>query len=119
MLIPYQEWVVGLSDKKKKAFIDKKMFWSFGLVVNEVLWHLLFFRNAHDDNYFDYVSFKTSQLDIRQQNNSFSQKLIDDFKQAGFSPAYCAERDQAVMFKTEGKWGEETHIDITLGVIDK
>ena len=54
------EWVVGLSDKKKEAFIDKKIFWSVGLVVNEVLWHLLFFRNAHDDNYFDYVSFKRS-----------------------------------------------------------
>ncbi len=119
ILLPYYEGVIGLSDEKKEAFIHEKIDQS-GLMIHEGNWHLLFFRNAHDDDYFDYISFRRSQeLGIIQQQHNFSQKQIDDFKQAGFSPAYCAERNQAVMFKTKDKWHEYTYIEITLGVIDQ
>ena len=119
VLLPYYEGVIGLSDEKKKAFINEKITQS-GLVVSEGLWHLLFFRNAHDDDYFDYISFRIRrELGIRQQHHNFSQKKIDDFNKAGFSPVYCAERNQAVMFKSKDKWREHTLIYITLGVIDQ
>ena len=119
VLLPYYEGVIGLSDKEKEAFIDKKIAQS-GLVVSEALWHLLFFRNAHDDDYFDYISFIAGEeLDAMQQHHNFSQKKIDDFNKAGFSPAYCAERNQAVMFKSKDKWKGHTFIYITLGVIDQ
>ena len=120
VLLPYYEGVIGLSDEKKKAFINEKITQS-GLVVSEALWHLLFFRNAHDDEYFDYISFR--ELGIRQQHHNFSQKHIDDFKQSGFSPAYCAERNQAAMFKSKDEWRKDTYVEIymeiTLGVIDQ
>lgn len=56
VLPPYYGVVIDLSDKKKEAFIDEKII-QFGLVISEVTWHLVFFRNAHFDEYFDYVSF--------------------------------------------------------------
>ena len=114
----YYDGFTGLPNKKKEAFIEEKIAQS-DLIIDEGYWYLLFFRNAHDDDYFDYISFRGSQeLNLRQQPHNFSQKQIDDFKQAGFSPAYCAERDQAVMFKTKKKWHEYTLIQITLGVIN-
>ena len=114
----YYGGFTGSPNKKKEAFIKEKIA-QYDLTTSGGDWHLLFFRNAHDDDYFDYISFRSSQeLAIRQQPHNFSQKLIDDFKQAGFSPTHCAERDQAVMFKTKEKWNEYTLIEITLGVIN-
>ena len=43
---------------------------------------------------------------------------MDDFKQVGFSPSYCAEINQAAIFKFEYRWREENvSIQVTLGVI--
>ena len=91
------------------------------LVISEVTWHLVFFRNAPFDEYFDYVSFRISisrGLNIQQIN--FSEKQTEDFKRVSFSPSYCAEINQAAIFKFEHRWREEdAHTHITLGVIDQ
>ena len=118
VLPPYYGVVIDLSDKKKEAFIDEKIIQS-GLVISEVTWHLVFFRNAHFDEYFDYVSFKRiREPDIR--HNNFLEEEMNNFKRVGFSPSYCADINQAAIFKFEYRWHEEdarTHI--TLGVIDQ
>ena len=116
VLPPYYGVVIGLSDKKKEAFIDEKIVQS-GLVISEGNWHLVFFRNAHLDEYFDYVSFgRSRELDIR--HNNFLEKEMDDFKRVGFFPSYCAEINQAAIFKFEHRWREEdVSIQVTLGVI--
>lgn len=116
VLPPYYGVVIGLSDKKKEAFVDEKITQS-GLVISEGNWHLVFFRNAHLDEYFDYVSFAISRgLNIQQIN--FSEKQTEDFKRVGFSPSYCADINQAAIFKFEHRWREEdVHTHITLGVI--
>ena len=112
---PYYGVVIGLSDKKKEAFVDEKITQS-GLVISEVTWHLVFFRNAHLDEYFDYVSFGIRELNVKQIN--FSEEQMDDFRQFDFSPSYCADINQAAIFKFESRWREEdARIYITLGVI--
>ena len=114
---PYSGGVI-LPDKEKEAFVDENITQS-GLVISEVTWHLVFFRNAHFDEYFDYVSFRISRgLNIQQIN--FSEKQTEDFKRVGFSPSYCADINQAAIFKFEHRWREEdAHTHITLGVIDQ
>lgn len=114
---PYSGGVI-LSDKKKQAFVNEKITQS-GLVVSEVTWHLVFFRNAHLDEYFDYVSFKRIRKpDIR--HNNFSEEQMDDFKRFGFFPSYCAEINQAAIFKSEDRWrDEDTYTQVTLGVINQ
>ena len=115
VLPPYYGGVIGLSDEKKEAFIDEKIIQS-GLVISEVTWHLVFFRNAPFDEYFDYVSFgRSRELDIR--HNNFLEKEMDDFKRVGFSPSYCADINQAAIFKSEYRWREDVYTSITLGVI--
>ena len=116
VLPPYYGIVIGLSDKKKEAFIDEKIVQS-GLVISEVTWHLVFFRNAHLDEHFDYVSFgRSREPDIR--HNNFSEKQTEDFKRVGFSPSYCADINQAAIFKSEYQWREEdVYTQVTLGVI--
>ena len=117
VLPPYYAIVKGLSDKKKEAFIDEKIVQS-SLVISEGNWHLIFFRNAHLDEYFDYVSFRISrELDIKQIN--FSEKQTEDFKRVVFSPSYCADINQAAIFKSEFRWREDIYTRITLGVIDQ
>lgn len=117
VLPPYYGVVIGLSDEKKEAFIDEKIIQS-GLVISEVTWHLVFFRKAHLDEYFDYVSFGIRGLNIQQIN--FLEKQTEDFKRVGFSPSYCADINQATIFKFEHRWREEdAHTHITLGVIDQ
>ena len=117
VLPQYHAVVKGLSDKKKKEFIYKKMD-QFDLVISEGDWHLVFFRNTHLDEYFDYVSFRTSrELDIQQIN--FSEKQTEDFKRVGFFPSYCADINQAAIFKSEFRWREDVYTNITLGVIDQ
>ena len=117
VLPPYYGGVIGLSDEKKEAFIDEKIIQS-GLVISEVTWHLVFFRNAPFDEYFDYVSFRIRGLNIQQIN--FLEKQTEDFKRVGFSPSYCADINQATIFKFEHRWREEdAHTHITLGVIDQ
>ena len=116
MLPPYHGGVIGLSDEKKKAFINKKIV-QFDLIINEEHWHLIFFKNIHFDEYFDYVSFeRTREPDIR--HNNFSEKQMDDFKRFDFSPSYCTEINQAAIFKFEYQWREEdARIQVTLGVM--
>ena len=116
VLPPYHAVVKGLSDKKKKEFIYKKMD-QFNLTISEVTWHLVFFRNAYLDEYFDYVSFgRSREPDIR--HNNFSEKQTEDFKRIGFSPSYCADINQAAIFKSEYQWREEdVYTQVTLGVI--
>ena len=117
VLPPYYGGVIGLSDKKKEAFVDEKIV-QFDLVISEGNWHLVFFRNAHLDEYFDYVSFRISrELDIR--HNNYLEKEMDDFKRVGFSPSYCADINQAAIFKFEQRWREDVYTNITLGVIDQ
>lgn len=117
VLPQYHAVVKGLSDKKKKEFIYKKMD-QFDLVISEGDWHLVFFRNAHLEEYFDYVSFRTSrELDIQQIN--FSEQQTEDFKRVGFSSSYCADINQAAIFKSEYRWREDVYTSITLGVIDQ
>ena len=117
VLPPYYGGVIGLSDKKKEAFVDEKIV-QFDLVISEGNWHLVFFRNAHLDEYFDYVSFRISRkLDIR--HNNYLEKEMDDFKRVGFSPSYCADINQAAIFKFEQRWREDVYTNITLGVIDQ
>lgn len=118
VLPPYYGGVIGLSDKKKEAFVDEKIV-QFDLVISEGNWHLVFFRNAHLDEYFDYVSFgRSRELDIR--HNNFLEKEMDDFKRVGFSSSYCAEINQAAIFKSEYRWREEdVRTKITLGVINQ
>ena len=114
---PYSSHLSHLPDKQKQALINEKLAWS-GMVGSEGLWHLVFFRNAHDDEYLDYITFRMRDLSIRQLQN-FSQQRINYFKRAGFSPAYCAERSQAAMLKSKSKWKEYTSVNITLGVISQ
>ena len=117
VLPPYYGGVIGLSDKKKEAFVDEKIIQS-SLVISEGNWHLVFFRNAHLDEYFDYVSFRISrELDIQQIN--FLEKQTEDFKRVGFFPSYCADINQAAIFKSEFRWREDVYTSITLGVIDQ
>ena len=117
MVPPYSSGVI-LPDKEKEAFVDEKIT-QFDLVISEVIWHLVFFRNAHFDEYFDYVSFRIIRgLNIQQIN--FLEKQMSDFKRISFFPSYCADINQAAIFKFEYRWREEdarTHI--TLGVINQ
>ena len=118
VLPPYYGGVIGLSDKERETFVEKKMTQS-DLVISEVTWHFVFFRNIHLDEYFDYVSFRISRgLNIQQIN--FSEQQTEDFKRVGFSPSYCAGINQAAIFKFEHRWREEdAHTHITLGVINQ
>ena len=100
VLPPYSGGVI-LSDKKKQAFVDEKII-QRSLVIDEGCWHFVFFRNAPFDEYFDYVSFgRSRELDIQEIN--FSEEQMDDFKRFGFSPSYCAEINQAAIFKFESR----------------
>ena len=118
VILPYSSHLSHLPDKQKQALINEKLAWS-GMVGSEGLWHLVFFRNAHDDEYLDYITFRMRDLKIRQHPHNFSQEHINYFKRAGFSPAYCAERSQAAMLKSKSKWREYTSVNITLGVISQ
>ena len=118
IILPYSSHLSHLPDKQKQALINEKLAWS-GMVGSEGLWHLVFFRNAHDDEYLDYITFRMRDLRIRQYSHNSSQEHINYFKRAGFSPAYCAERSQAAMFKSKSKWREYTSVNITLGVISQ
>ena len=118
VILPYSSLLSRLPDKQKEALINEKLAWP-GVIGSEGLWHLVFFRNAHDDEYLDYITFRMRDLKIRQHPHNFSQEHINYFKQAGFSPAYCAERSQAAMFKSKSKWREYTSVNITLGVISQ
>ena len=116
LLPSYYGVVIGLSDKKKEAFVDEKITQA-SLVISEVTWHLVFFRNAPFDEYFDYVSFgRSRELDIR--HNNFLEEEMDNFKRVGFAPSYCADINQAAIFKSEYRWREgDARTHITLGVI--
>ena len=116
VILPYSSLLSRLPDKQKEALINEKLAWP-GVIGSEGLWHLVFFRNAHDDEYLDHITFRMRDLSIRQHPHNFSQEHINYFKQAGFSPEYCAERSQAAMFKSKSKWREYTSVNITLGVI--
>lgn len=118
VILPYSSHLSRLPDKQKQALINEKLAWP-GVIGSEGLWHLVFFRNAHDDEYLDYITFRMRDLRIRQYPHNSSQEHINYFKQAGFSPAYCAERNQAVMFKYENQWQGDTYMYITLGVINQ
>ena len=114
---PYSSHLSHLPDKQKQALINEKLTWP-SLIGSEGLWHLVFFRNAHDDEYLDYITFSMGDLSLSQYQK-FSQQRIKYFKRAGFSPAYCAERSQAAMLKSKSKWKEYTSVNITLGVISQ
>ena len=114
--LPYSTPIGGPSINFKEPCFNKKT-GRFRLMIGEGLWHLKFFRNAHDDKHFDYISFKTRDIDIIHE--PAGQEIIDSFKQAGFSPAHCAERDQAVMFRFGKKWQGRDYMYITLGVINQ
>ena len=119
VILPYSSHLSHLPDKQKQALINEKLAWS-GVIGGEGLWHLVFFRNAHDDEYLDYITFRMRDLSISQHHpQNFSQQHINYFKQAGFSPEYCAERSQAAMLKSKSKWREYTSVEITLGVINQ
>ena len=113
---PYSTVIGDSSIKYKEPCFNKKT-GRFRMIIGEGLWHLVFFRNAQDDKHFDYISFKVRDINIIRGTGS--QRIIDSFKKADFSPAYCAERNQAVMFKYENQWQGDTYMYITLGVINQ
>ena len=114
--LPYSTVIGGPSINFKGPCFNKKT-GRFRLMIGEGLWHLKFFRNAHDEKHFDYISFKTRDINIFHETGR--QEIIDSFKQAGFSPAYCAERDQAVMFRSGNRRQGHDYMYITLGVINQ
>ena len=113
---PYSTVIGDSSIKYKEPCFNIKT-GRFRMIIGEGLWHLTFFKNAQDDKHFDFISFKVRDIDVIHEPGS--QRIIDGLKQAGFSPAYCAERNQAVMFKYENQWQGDTYMYITLGVINQ